>query len=870
MKRSLPLIIAAGAGSLYFVAAFDLARFEPQLGATTEANTTAAKHSKGSPMEPGDWLLQRRLSGDPITETQLARATRARASLRAQRDVRARALAGDVWRFRGPDNIGGRILDLALDPLDANVVYAATASGGVMKSTDAGNTLASVWPAQNAQAIGALAMSPSGKLYAGVGEGGPNGSSPTLGNKGVFVSSDGAQTWQSLGLELSARIGRIAIDPTNENRLYVAATGPVFATGGQRGVYRSDDAGANWSLVLAGLNDTTGAADILIDPINPNRLYAVMWDHLRQASFRRLGGEGSGVFRSDDGGDSWTRLAGGLPAAGPDVGRIGLALAPSDPTRLYSIVIDRLGFFASFHRSNDGGTTWNTLPASSTLVNSQSSFGWWFGRLWVDPVNTDRVLVAGVPLLQSMNAGATFAQVAGFHVDQHALVFDPAVPGRVYLGNDGGLYRSDFNGSSNSWLPASVQPYTQSYTVAVSQQDDQRLLTGTQDNRCLRSYGGPFDEVLEWNIFGCGDGLEVLIDPQDQNAIYGCSQRGFCIRSFNGGSTTTSIGTGGLGARTAWQAPLIIDPNDSQVLYFAADSVFRSTNQGSSWTSISPSLTGPDPDPNDNYTFGTITALAASASDPLTLYAGTDDARVWVTRDQGATWTQSMDLDLPDRWVTAIAIDPANANRAYVSYTGYHAGDNTPYVLVTEDGGTNFDDITSDLPQAPVNDIATGPSGELVALSDIGVYVSVDNGASWNELGDNLPTSPAMSATFHVPTRELVVATFGRGLWSATLPLTDTDDDGIADAQDNCLQDANTKQLDTDGDQIGNACDADFNNDCVVNVVDLGEFRSGFFGSDPLYDLSGDGVVNAVDLGRLRQLFFQPPGPSGLRNDCQP
>lgn len=865
MKRYLPLIVAMGAAALYLPAALDLARFDSVL----DAPVVVTDHAKSDPLEPGDWLLQRRLSGGPITEAQLASATRARAALREQRASRASALVGDVWRFRGPDNIGGRILDIALDPGDINTVYVATASGGVMKSIDAGVTLAAAWPSTNAQAIGALAISPTGRLYAGVGEGGPNGSSPTLGNKGIFVSVDGAQTWQSLGLTQSARIGRITIDPSNENRLFVAATGPVFASGGERGVYRSSDAGATWELVLAGLNDTTGAADVLVDPQNPNRVYAVMWDHIRQASFRRLGGEGSGVFRSDDGGDSWVRLGGGLPAAGPDVGRIGLALAPSDPSRLYAIVIDRLGFFGSFLRSDDGGTSWITLPATSVLDSSQSSFGWWFGRVWVDPDNADRVLVAGVPLLQSLAAGANFATVSGFHVDQHALVFDPAVPGRIYLGNDGGLYRSDDNGASFSWQSADVQPFTQSYTVAVSQQDDTRLLTGTQDNRCLRSYGLAFSEPLEWNTFGCGDGLEVLIDRQNQDTIYACSQRGFCLRSFNGGSSTSSIGTSVLGARRAWQAPLLIDPNDSQVLYFAADSVFRSTNRGSSWNSISPSLTGNDPDPDDNYTFGTITALSVAASDPLTLYAGTDDSRVWVTRDQGATWTQSLDADLPNRWVTAIVIDPNDASRAFVSYTGYHAGDNTPYVLVTEDGGVNFDDVTADLPQAPVNDVALGPDGELVALSDIGVYLSVDNGASWNELGDNLPTSPAMSATFHEPTRELIVATFGRGVWSASLPVADRDADGTPDAQDNCLQTTNPEQIDTDGDRIGNACDADFNNDCIVNVIDLGEFRGGFFGPDPLYDLSGDGVVNAVDLGRLRQLFFLPPGPSGLHNDCR-
>jgi photosystem II stability/assembly factor-like uncharacterized protein len=306
------------------------------------------------------------------------------------------------------------------------------------------------------------------------------------------------------------------------------------------------------------------------------------------------------------------------------------------------------------------------------------------------------------------------------------------------------------------------------------------------------------------------------------------------------------------------------------VLYFAGNRVFRSANRGSSWTAISPDLTAADPDPNDRYTFGTITALAVATSDPNVLYAGTDDGRLWTTNDGGANWTRRLDPDLPDRWVTSLRIDPANADIAYVAYSGYHAADNTPYVLATLDGGANWFDITADLPQAPINGLAIAPQGELIAAGDIGVFASVDTGQSWFEVGATLPTSPAMAATFHTASRELSVATFGRGIWSVVLPTYDRDSDGVPDARDVCLDVADAAQLDTDGDGIGNRCDADFNNDCVVNVVDLGAMRSGFFGTDSLYDLNGDGVVNVIDLGILRTLFFAAPGPSGRLTACRP
>ena len=271
--------------------------------------------------------------------------------------------------------------------------------------------------------------------------------------------------------------------------------------------------------VLAGDNDTTGAVDLAIDPSNPNRVFAAMWDHLREPDLRTYGGVGSGVYRSTDGGSTWQRLTNGLPASSATIGRIGIALAASNPQRLYAIVNQTNGLFQGFYKSDNGGDSWTKLPNSSTLSGAQSTYGWWFGRVWVDPLDQTHVFAAGVYLCESKSSGSSFTGEFSPHADDHAMAWDLKVPGRVYLGNDGGTYRSDVNGSNDQWTSAVSQPFTQFYSVDVSEQDDSRLVGGAQDNGVNRSYGG-----TGWNTYVGGDGLEALIDPSDQNMVYGCSQ----------------------------------------------------------------------------------------------------------------------------------------------------------------------------------------------------------------------------------------------------------------------------------------------------------------------------------------------------------
>lgn len=811
---------------------------------------------------PEEGLLTRFTYGSRFVPGQIERATSAALAKRAQVAERAAP-----WTFLGPEIVGGRLLDIAVDPNVAGVVYVASASGGVWKSTDSGATFVSTWPDDLAPAVGALAFRSDGLLYAGTGESGPGGGSLTFGNRGIFVSNDGGATWTARGLARSERISRIAIDPQDESRVFVAATGPLFTPGGQRGVYRSTNGGIDWQRVLPGDNDTTGASDVLIDPRNPQRIYAAMWDHLRAPAQRRYGGPGSGIYRSTDGGDTWERLGNGLPPANANAGRIGIGMAPSNPSRLYAIYIDAVGFFTGFYTSTDGGNSWTKLPNNPLLSNSQSSFGWWFARIWVDPALETRVFVAGISLMLTTDGGQTWSQNGFVHADQHAMAWDPHTPGQVYLGNDGGLYRSGTNGN-NPWTPAEVQPYTQFYTVDVSEQDPSRIVGGTQDNFCLRSWSAGNPNF--WNTFGsCGDGLETLINYQDQNVIYGCAQYGSCSRSTNGGETSSPIGNT-ISQRRNWKAPLLFDPNDPAIMYYAGNIVNRSLNGGVSWTAISPDLTGGDPfpGPGEPYPFGTVTALAVAQSDGDTLYAGTDDARLWYTHDGGAQWTRATNPVLPERWVSDVAIDPEDANVAYVTYTGFYEGDDSAYVFRTGDGGVTWTNVSGDLPAAPVNTIVLS-RGMLIVGSEVGVFASSDGGATWSAVGTGLPMVPVMDLRVHEGSSTLFAATFGRGMWKTALPAPDGDGDGVPDAEDNCTEIANPSQCDTNGDGYGNHCDGDLDGSEFVNFTDLGILKKAFFttpsmpGWNPDADLNCDDAVNFIDLGMMKSQFFGPPGPNG-------
>ncbi|HEX3493384.1 MAG TPA: hypothetical protein VHU92_28870, partial [Streptosporangiaceae bacterium] len=557
------------------------------------------------------------------------------------------------------------MIDLAVDPTTTpSTVYAAVASGGIMKSTDGGVTWTSAWPASNEQVMGALARGSDGTLWAGTGEANSSGGgdqfltdAAPLGN-GIYKSTDGGKTWQLSGLPNSGAFGRIAVNPDNPNEVWAAASGWLNVTSHQRGLYHTTDGGKTWVRSLAPPNSTTGAIDVAVDPANPNIILASLSDKFRTDGAFHYGGVGSGLYRSDNDGQTWTRLdnsnitgpvcswdasQSGLNVS-PDLGRIGIAFATSDPNRVYIQASGFNGPDKGFYVSNDAGQTWTcggAEPGSPT-----AGYEWYFGRLWVDPADEDHVFAADVNLMQSTNGGNTWTASRGPHADQHAMAWDPSVPNQVYLGDDGGVYVSHQNGATGTWTHAQVEPWNQAYHISVSQQDPSRIVAGLQDQGSIRSWtpGTEPTDLTQWNSFGGGDGHYVQIDPDNQLVYYECSQgappRVSCARFVDSAATgpgvtttrtTFSMPPWPANTRVTTDSPLVLDPADPNYVYVAGTSIARSgdgvVSGTGAWTVISPdtpdspdSLPGvvPANEINSDQTYanqyGTVTEIAPAKS----------------------------------------------------------------------------------------------------------------------------------------------------------------------------------------------------------------------------------------------------------------
>ncbi|MFI7577976.1 WD40/YVTN/BNR-like repeat-containing protein [Micromonospora sp. NPDC049497] len=727
-----------------------------------------AVEEKENPAEPSEWMWAQRANADgSIPATAYEEALAQTRALEGATRRGAPQLTDVRWQQLGPTNVGGRLIDVVIDPDTPGTLYVAAGTGGVWKSTDGGATMTSTWSDDLPQSMGALAITPDGTLYAGTGEPDHGGGGSYYGT-GVYRSTDGGATWESIGLTETGAIGRIRIDPTDPRRIVVAAQGRLFDTGGDRGVYLSTDGGETWKQVLDGLNDSTGAIDVAINPADPDVLLAAMWDKLRYPDGREYGGPGSGLHRSTDGGATWTRI--GAPLAAPDTepGRIGVAFAASDPSRAYAITNDRIGNLTGFFVSDDAGATWTRpLTGEPALDAADGGFAWWFGRLWVDPADADHVFSAGVPMMESHDGGRTWVTGRGIHADQHAMAWDPHNPGRVYIGNDGGLYWNDQGGNViGTWAAASVQPYMQFYAMDVSTTDRSRVSGGTQDNGSLRSWGGS-----DWNLYRGGDGMMNRINPVDQLNVFACSQNGGCARSDNGGDSMTSIRARFAGTRFNWVSPLEIAPGAPDTVYFGSNVLNRSDDRGRTWRAVSPDLTG-GPTPRNATSYATITTIGIAPTDEDTVYVGTDDGHLSVTRDGGATWTKATDPDLPDRWITRVTVDPQNPDMAWATYSGFRWESETqPHVLMTNDGGATWTDISGNLPQSPVNDVIRHPKkqGWLYIGTDMGVFFSPNLGRTWLKVGASFPAVPVMDVHFHAATSTLFAATFGRGILHATI-----------------------------------------------------------------------------------------------------
>jgi photosystem II stability/assembly factor-like uncharacterized protein len=690
-----------------------------------------------------------------------------------------------VWTELGPSNIGGRIRDMAADPTTEGVVYIATGSGGVWKSTDGGATFASVWGSYLPQSIGAVAVDSHGVVWVGTGEVDHGGGSAYYGN-GVYKSTDGGATWTNMGLQDTDTIGRIVIDPRNADRVFVAAQGALHDTNPSRGLFLTEDGGSSWTRVIAPDSPSTGAIDVAIDKGNPDVMLATTWDKIRDEK-SRIYGPNSYLYRSTDAGHTWAKVQNPpLPQSETDpalqtpdnlVGKVGIDFADSDPNRAYLISSTARGNFNGFFTSTDAGATWTAVGQTSggPLQSISGGFAWWFGRVDVDPKDPLHVFAEGVNLAESLDGGLNWTTSRTPHADQHALEFDPFTAGRVYLGNDGGFYWSTENGAARGlWSKTPRLPVTQFYEMDESVQDGSRVNAGSQDNGSLKSWASDNTVDGDWFNFVGGDGMMNRINPTDDRRYYGCSQNGGC-RGFEDG--TPSFNMRIPGNRANWVAPIEFAA-DPHFMFGASEFVYRmNTDVGQrTWVQISPDLTeGTEPRAPG---FGNVTTLGTTPADPNLLYAGTDSGLVWVSHNAMAadptqvTWTKLQSPLFPGRWVTRITVDQDNPNVAFASFSGWRSGDGYPHVLMTSDGGNTWADIVGKrIPQAPVNDVIRDwkhPKWLFIA-TDVGVYRTTNLGKTWLKVGDNLPLVPVNDVDLPAGSDTLFVATYGRGVWTTSL-----------------------------------------------------------------------------------------------------
>jgi photosystem II stability/assembly factor-like uncharacterized protein len=669
---------------------------------------------------------------------------------------------GEGWMLKGPYNIGGRISSIAMHPADMQTIYAGAASGGIFKSTDAGMNWTPVFDDALSLSIGdiAIALSDPDVIWVGTGEANAGGGSMAYDGFGIYKSADASATWQHLGMENTGSIGRLVVHPSDPQTCYVAAMGRLFSNNPDRGVFRTTNGGETWEKILF-VNDSTGAIDIVMHPDHPDTLYAATWERTRRPDRRKYGGPGCGIYRSYNGGNSWTLLTNGLPAASAEIGRIGLDISASDPNILYAIYADNIGYFAGVYKTVNGGNSW-VRTNDGGLASMYSSYGWWFGRISIDPVDPDIAYAIGFDLYKTSDGGNSWPMISSsVHVDHHDLFAHPLDHNFIVLGNDGGIYLS-YDGGSN-WTFLENLPITQFYTCEADEQFPQRLYGGTQDNGTNRTYTGGTND---WQNIYWGDGFHVLVDPVNNNYIYAEYQYGNFARSTNGGLSFSSAMSGISGSdRMNWNTPFVFDPNNPQILYFGANRLYKTINRAVYWTAVSPDLTNGGA--NGEVVYGTITTIAVAPSNSQYIYTGTDDGNVWRTSDGGTNWTD-ISSGLPLRWVTRVATDPYDEQIVYVTLSGYRYDSYLPHIFRSADGGDNWLDISGNLSEAPANDIIVDPAldSTLYLATDFGVFVTRDLGLNWSMLGDNLPNIPIVDLDFHQPTRTLIAATYGRSMYT--------------------------------------------------------------------------------------------------------
>lgn len=695
------------------------------------------------------------------------------------------SLGGIRFRNIGPAVTSGRIADFAVNPDNFNEYYVATASGGVWKTKNDGITYEPIFDGQASYSIGCVTIDPNNTNVVWVGSGENNNQRSVAYGDGVYKSEDGGASWKNMGLKTSEHIGKIIVDPRNSDVVYVAAIGPLWKEGGERGVYKTTDGGKTWAQVLK-IDDHTGVNDLIMDPRNPDRLYAAAFQRRRHDYAYISGGPGSGIYKTTDGGKTWEKANNGLP--GDDKGRIGLAISPADPEYIYAIV-EASPKDAGFYRTTNRAASWTKMSGHQTGGN-------YYNEVIADPKDRDRVYTMGYAISVSNDGGKNFRPIGenSKHVDNHALWVNPTNTDHMINGCDGGIYQT--RDGAKTWEFKSNLPVTQFYKVEVDNASPfYNVYGGTQDNFSL---GGPSRNRSEngipnseWFVTNGGDGFESAIDPNDPNIVYAQSQHGGLVRYDR--ITGESIGIqpkprkGEKEYRWNWDAPLFTSLHKKGRIYFGANKAFRSDDYGNTWEVISEDITrqmdrnslpvmgrvwGMDAVGKNDGTapYGTISAFSESPKNENLLAAGTDDGLIQVTEDGGKTWKKSETFaGVPSMtYVYHLLFSQHDEKVLYATFNNHKRGDFKPYVFKSADKGVTWTSITANLPErgstySVIEDFID--PNLLFVGTEFGVHFTQDGGKSWRALKGGLPTIAIRDMAIQKREQDLVLASFGRGFY---------------------------------------------------------------------------------------------------------
>jgi len=691
-------------------------------------------------------------------------------------------LAGLEARSIGPAAMSGRIAAIESSSAHPEIVYVGAATGGLWKSTNGGTTWEPIFDDQPVASIGAIALDPRNPdvVWVGTGEGNPR-NSVSVGN-GVYKSLDGGHTWQHLGLDKTEHIDRILVDPNDPQVAYAAALGQVWGENPERGVYKTEDGGKTWKRVLF-VDERTGVADLVMDPSNPRKLFAALWDFRRWPWAFRSGGPGSGLYVTYDGGANWKKQTeeDGIPKG--DLGRIGLAIAPSDPSVVYALVEAEQ---SALLRSADGGRTWKAVNTDSD-INPRPFY---FAHIFVDSADPGRLYRLFTTLSVSDDGGKTFTPMAAraLHADHHAFWIDPKNPLHIWDGNDGGVGESYDRGAT--WRFMQNLPVGQFYHVRLDNAVPYNVYGGLQDNGSWKGPSNVWEQSgirnHHWSEVGGGDGFDTVPDPTDSMRGYSMSQEGHLLRwdlSRGERKDIRPAGPNGEEPRFNWNAGIAIDPFDPNTLYFGSQWLHKTTDRGDSWTVISPDLTSNNPDwqkqdqsggitidASGAESFTTILAIAPSPVERGVIWVGTDDGRLHVTRDGGKSW-DSLEKNVhgvpANTWIPHISPSPFDAGTAFVVFDNHRRSDWAPYIYKTTDYGKTWTSLaTKNLWGYALAIVQDPVDKDLLFLgTEFGLWVSQDGGKSWMKWTHGVPTVSVMDLAIHPREHDLVIATHGRGLY---------------------------------------------------------------------------------------------------------